>query len=66
MAKDIVITLKNGTQIIWSEDKYDDYSYEGSVFVVKKNHGEWVGIYNMGHVVSVEVGFSGNEDIVCE
>lgn len=63
MNKDIVITLRDGTIITWTEEEYEDYSYEGSVFVVKRNNGEWVGIYNMSHVVSVEVGFSANEEI---
>ena len=63
MNNSIVITLRDGTIVIWSEDEYDDYSYEGNVFVVKRNHGEWVGIYNMTDVISVEVGFSANEEL---
>lgn len=55
MNKDIIITLKDKTQIIWDKDEYDDYSYEGPIFVVKKDQ-EWVGIYNMDRVISVEVG----------
>lgn len=58
--KDIVINLRDGTIVTWDKDDYEDYSFEGSVFVVKKNHGEWVGIYNMRDVISVEVGFPPN------
>lgn len=65
MNKDIVITLRDGDIIIWSENEYDDYSYEGSVFVVIRNN-EWVGIYNMKDVVSVEVGFSANKELINE
>lgn len=65
MNYDIVITLQDGSCVIWGENEYDDYTYEGSVFVVIRE-GEWVGIYNMKHVVSVEIGFSENEEIVNE
>lgn len=65
MNKDIVITLRDGDIIIWSENEYDDYSYEGTVFVVIRDN-EWVGIYNMRSVVSVEVGFSGNEELISD
>lgn len=66
MKDEIVIALRDGTIVIWSADEYDDYSYEGAVFVVKRNHGQWVGIYNMNDVISIEVGFSANEDIINE
>ena len=38
----------------WEAGQWGDYSYEGKVFVVKKD-GEWVGIYNMDSVISVVV-----------
>lgn len=62
MKKNIVIIFQDKSIVIWDEQEYDDYSYEGPVFVVKRN-GEWIGIYNMSHVISVEVGFSGNEEL---
>ena len=52
----INVTLKAGYTAEWeaSKGEWDDYYYDGTVFVVKKN-GAWVGIYNMDNVISVVV-----------
>lgn len=52
----IEITFNNGPSAIWEANKgeWDDYSYDGMSFVIKKD-GAWVGIYNMNHVISVVV-----------
>lgn len=51
---DIVITLTNGHSITWDSKEWDDYSYDGRSFIVKKK-GAYVGIYNMSHIISVVV-----------
>ncbi len=52
----IEISLKGGHTAIWeaSKGEWDDYSYNGSAFIVKKD-GVWVGIYNMDVVHSIIV-----------
>jgi hypothetical protein len=52
----IEITLANGHTATWEADKgeWDDYAYDGKVFIVKKD-GSWVGLYNMDHVICVVV-----------
>lgn len=52
----IEITLRNGHSIVLSSEKgeWDDYAYDGTVFVVKKD-GVWVGIYNIADIFSVVV-----------
>ena len=52
----IEVTLANRHTATWEADKgeWDDYSYDGKVFIIKKD-GEWVGFYNMDHVICVVV-----------
>lgn len=52
----IEISLNNGhiAEFDANQGEWDDYDYNGTVFVVKKD-GVWVGIYNMDYVVSVVV-----------
>lgn len=52
----IEVTFKNGHSAVWEAEKgdWDDYTYEGPVFAIKKN-GVWVGIYNMDCVFSIVV-----------
>lgn len=52
----IKITMANGSVVCWeaSKGEWDDYAYDGTAFIVKKC-GEWVGIYNMNHVISIIV-----------
>jgi hypothetical protein len=52
--KELQITFKSGDTITYSEDEWDDYSYDGKAISVKKN-GAWVGIYNFGHIFSIEL-----------
>ena len=48
------ITLSNGAFIQWNKDQFTDYMYDGKCFIVIKG-SQWVGIYNMNFVRSVEV-----------
>lgn len=52
----IEVTFKNGHSAVWeaSKGEWDDYAYDGKVFIIKKG-GSWVGIYNMDSVISVVV-----------
>lgn len=50
----IRITLTNGTLIEWSKEEFDDYKYDGKFFIIIRN-AEWVGFYNLGHVISIIV-----------
>ena len=51
--RNIVIVLTNGKTVEWESEEYTDYIYDGKCFIVV--HGcEWVGIYNIDHVISVE------------
>lgn len=49
----IRVNMKTGTDE-WLPNEWDDYSYEGAIFVVKRE-GNWVGIYNMDNVLSITV-----------
>lgn len=53
-AEKIEITLKSGETITLDKDKWDDYSYDGKCFIVKKC-GAWVGFYNIDSVFFIEV-----------
>ncbi len=52
--KVIEIAFKDGHSATWEADKgeWDDYAYDGKVFIVKKD-GSWVGIYNMDCIRSI-------------
>lgn len=52
----IEVTFKNGRSAVWKADKgeWDDYVYDGSAFIIKKN-GILVGIYSMSSVICVVV-----------
>ncbi len=50
----INITLSNGSFTQWNRDQFTDYMYDGKCFIVIKDH-QWVGIYNLDFVLSVEV-----------
>lgn len=54
--KTIEVSFKSGHTAVWDSDQgdWDDYAYDGKVFIVKKN-GAWVGIYNMDCVLSVVI-----------
>lgn len=54
MDKIIVIIFKNGNSATWRQEEWDDYSYDGKAFIIKKC-GEWVGIYNFDSIISVVV-----------
>ena len=54
MDKVIIIRFKNGNSATWTQDEWDDYSYDGKAFIIKKDR-EWVGIYNFDSVISVVI-----------
>lgn len=50
----IEITFKSGETITYKVNEWDDYSYDGKAFIVKKG-GAWIGIYNFSDIFCVEV-----------
>lgn len=54
--KVIEIAFKDGHSATWEADRgeWDDYAYDGKVFIVKKD-GFWVGIYNIDCIRSIVV-----------
>jgi len=52
----IEIAFKSGHSATWEANKgeWDDYAYDGKVFIIKKNNS-WVGLYNMDSIISVVV-----------
>lgn len=52
----IEVTLTDQQTAVWEADEgdWDDYIYDGTAFIIKKD-GAWIGIYNMDHVISVVV-----------
>jgi len=50
----IKILFKDGQTTIWDKDKWDDCSYDGKAFVIKKD-GSLVGLYAIDSVVSIVV-----------
>ena len=50
----IEITLTSGDVREWDKDEYTDYDIKGRFFVII-NDGQWVGMYALDSIVSVEV-----------
>lgn len=50
----IKITMTNSKVVKWHKGEFDDYMYDGKFFIVIRN-GEWVGFYNLDHVISIIV-----------
>lgn len=50
----IKIIMKNGMEVKWIKEQWDDYCYDGKYFTVKKD-GAWVGFYNLDCVISIIV-----------
>ena len=50
----IRILLTNGETRKWSNDEYSEYDIKGRFFVVIKEE-QWVGMYALDSIVSVEV-----------
>ena len=48
------IVLDTGDTRLWEPDEYTDYDIKGAFFVVV-NGLQWIGMYSLNHVVSVEV-----------
>lgn len=50
----IEITFKSGDTIVYSQEEWDDYAYEGKAVLIKKK-GAVVGIYNFDSIFCVEL-----------
>lgn len=50
----IEITLASGDVRKWDKDEYTEYDIKGRFFVILKDE-QWVGMYALDHIVSVEV-----------
>ena len=50
----IEITLTSGDVRQWGKDEYTEYDIKGRFFVVI-NNDQWVGMYALDQIVSVEV-----------
>ena len=48
----IEIVLMNGDKQVWHEGEWDDYEYDGRMFIIK-NSGAWVGMYNINVIHSI-------------
>ena len=48
----IKIVMTNSDTVKWCKDEFDDYTYDGKFFIIKRN-GEWVGFYNLEYVISI-------------
>lgn len=57
----IRITLKNGNAISYDVPEWDDYSYDGKFFAIRKN-GTCIAYYNCDDVFSVELIRSGDDE----
>lgn len=51
------IAFKDNTTTLWDAEKEEwfDYSYDGTMFIVKDKNGAWVGFYNIDCVRSIIV-----------
>ena len=54
MGKIIVIVFKNGQEIVWEQNEWNDYAYDGTAFIIKRGN-DWVAIYNFDSIISVVV-----------
>ena len=50
----IKILLTNGDVRKWTKDEYTEYDIKGRFFVVIAGD-QWIGMYALDHIVSVEV-----------
>lgn len=50
----IKIKMFDSEDIKWTGSSWDDYSYDGKFFIVKKD-GAWVGMYNLDYIISIMV-----------
>lgn len=48
----IKITMANVNVVTWDEKDYTDYKYDGKFFIIIQD-GQWVGFYNLDHVISI-------------
>lgn len=54
MDKVIVIVFKNGQEIVWEQNEWNDYAYDGTAFIIKRGN-DWIAIYNFDSIISVVV-----------
>lgn len=50
----IKITMTNSKVVKWLKGEFDDYMYDKKFFIIIRN-GEWIGFYNLEHVISIIV-----------
>ena len=50
----IKITMTNSKVVKWLKGEFDDYMYDGKFFIVIRD-SEWIGFYNLEHVISIIV-----------
>ena len=50
----IEIGFKNGEMAHYKSYEFDDYVYDGKMFIVVKD-GKWIGFYNIDEIMYVEV-----------
>ena len=48
----IKITMASGDVVTSDEEAYTDYKYDGKFFIIIQD-GQWVGFYNLDHVISI-------------
>jgi len=46
------ITFQDGDIVYWGEEEFDEYRYDGTLFIVIKGK-QWVGLYNIDCIHSV-------------
>jgi hypothetical protein len=46
------INLKNGVKVLWKNNEFDDYEYDGKVLIIYKMH-RLIGMYNVNNIISV-------------
>lgn len=49
------ILLTNGDVRRWNPDEFVDYDIKGRFFVIINEKEQWVGMYALDHIISVEV-----------
>lgn len=51
---EIEIVMKNGGQVVWKKDNWDDYIYDGKFLRIMKDN-ICVGFYNLNEIISIIV-----------
>lgn len=56
----IKIVMTNGCTVTWGGGEYTDYKYDGKFFIIMKDEN-WIGFYNLDHVISIVVDLDAEE-----